>query len=240
MAVDVAQVRALLRQRIPLPLLASSLLRSYQHDPSRCLELPLVVGWGTRVRRAPGAALDLGGQLFLGCWPANDIRREHEQEEEEADAGIASPLARRAALALERGARLETGGWVILGPGVRVAVGRRGTLRIGDGTYVTADSEILCAASISIGADCAISWNTLIMDCDSHTVVRAGQARPMTAPITIGDHVWIGAGSTVLKGVTIGDGAIVAARSVVTRDVPARALVAGSPAAVVDDDVAWY
>ena len=59
------------------------------------------------------------------------------------------------------------------------------------------------------------------------------------APVTIGDRVWIGCRATVLKGVTIGDGAVVAACSVVTRDVPPRALVAGNPARVVREDVTW-
>lgn len=61
----------------------------------------------------------------------------------------------------------------------------------------------------------------------------------MTLPISIGDHVWIGARSTILKGVSIGDGAVVAAGSLVTRDVPPGALVGGSPARMVRPKVEW-
>ena len=53
------------------------------------------------------------------------------------------------------------------------------------------------------------------------------------APVTIGRNVWIGANATILAGVTIGDDAVVAAASVVTKDVPAQAIVVGSPARVV-------
>jgi acetyltransferase-like isoleucine patch superfamily enzyme len=58
------------------------------------------------------------------------------------------------------------------------------------------------------------------------------------APIVVGRNVWIGAGATVLQGVTIGDDAVVAAGAVVTRDVPPRVLVAGVPARVVKAVVA--
>ena len=60
-----------------------------------------------------------------------------------------------------------------------------------------------------------------------------------SAPIMIGDHVWIGFGATILGGVTIGDGAIVAAGAVVTKDVPPKALVGGVPAKVLRSDIEW-
>ena len=59
------------------------------------------------------------------------------------------------------------------------------------------------------------------------------------APIVIQDHVWLGMNVIVLKGVTIGEGAIVAAGSIVTKDVPPHCLVAGVPAKVVKTDVTW-
>lgn len=58
-------------------------------------------------------------------------------------------------------------------------------------------------------------------------------------PVEIGNNVWIGVGATILKGVTIGDGAIIAAGSVVTKDIPARCLAAGVPAKVIKTDVEW-
>lgn len=75
----------------------------------------------------------------------------------------------------------------------------------------------------------------MITDSDYHPI----NGQDPDAPVTIGEHVWIGSRSIVMKGVTIGDGAIVAAGSVVTKDVPAGALVAGVPAQVVRDGVSW-
>ena len=57
--------------------------------------------------------------------------------------------------------------------------------------------------------------------------------------MTVGDSCWLGAESVVLRGVTVGDGAIVAARAVVTHDVPPATLAAGVPARVVKEHVAW-
>ena len=57
--------------------------------------------------------------------------------------------------------------------------------------------------------------------------------------MNIGNHVWIGAKAMIMKGVNIGDGAIIAAGAVVTKDVPARCLVAGVPAKVIKTDIEW-
>ncbi|MCQ2515275.1 MAG: hypothetical protein MJ094_00245 [Saccharofermentans sp.] len=74
------------------------------------------------------------------------------------------------------------------------------------------------------------------MDSDAHKVIgNDNEARE----ISIGNHVWIGSRVTVLKGVSIGDGAIIAAGSVVTKDVPAHSMVAGCPARVVKEYVEW-
>jgi len=71
-----------------------------------------------------------------------------------------------------------------------------------------------------------------IADSDFHDLHQRG-VRPPSAAVTIGDHVWIGGKASILKGVTIGRGAVVGIGSVVTRDVPPFAIVAGVPARVI-------
>ena len=100
---------------------------------------------------------------------------------------------------------------------------KNGKICIGDSTYINRRSEIKCMESVNIGRDCAISWDVSIMDTDYHVINDSY----MSAPINIGDHVWIGCKSTILKGVTIGDGAVIAAGTLVNRDVPPKALVGG-------------
>lgn len=110
-------------------------------------------------------------------------------------------------------------------------------LVIGDRTTLGNRTEIHCGRRVSIGADCRIAWDVVIMDRDFH---RLDADREEAAqPVVVNDRVWIGCRALVLKGVTIGSGAVVAAGSVVTSPVPAGALVAGNPARVVRTDVDW-
>jgi acetyltransferase-like isoleucine patch superfamily enzyme len=135
---------------------------------------------------------------------------------------------------------IELGSRVVLWPGVKLSAdsadGSVARLRIGDGTHVGDRTEIHCGREVSIGAGCAISWDVVILDRDYHTV-DADDER--CRAVTIGDDVWIGCRAVVLKGVTIGTGAVVAAGAIVTADVPERSLVAGNPARVVREQISW-
>lgn len=98
------------------------------------------------------------------------------------------------------------------------------------GSYVAIDDEVnlYSTAKIKIGTKVAISREAFICTA-SHDITKPN--RPLvTAPITIGDGVWIGARAIVLPGVTIGEGAVVAAGAVVTKDVEPWAVVGGNPA----------
>ena len=123
--------------------------------------------------------------------------------------------------------------------GAAIVVVDGGKLTLGHNSYMN-ESLIQCANSITIGDDCAIAGDVLIQDTDFHPILdQNGKEKPVSKPIEIGNHVWICAKATILKGVTIGDGAIVAAGAVVTKDVPARCVVAGNPAKVVRENVIW-
>jgi acetyltransferase-like isoleucine patch superfamily enzyme len=120
---------------------------------------------------------------------------------------------------------------------------------------------VIADRGISIGAHCLISWGAVITDSlmpDRSDPVRHGSAlremsadplrrlRPVagTQPVQVGDNVWIGFDSVVMGGVTIGRGAIIGCRTVITADVPPYAIVVGNPARTVrflkpdDDDAA--
>lgn len=120
-----------------------------------------------------------------------------------------------------------------------IAVYSKGKLNLGYG-YMNAGSQIRCMNSISIGNRCAIGRNVLIMDYDAHSIIYLdGSTNHITLPILIGDHVWIGAGATILKGVTIGDHAVIGAGAIVTKDVRANTVVAGVPAKEVHEILEW-
>jgi acetyltransferase-like isoleucine patch superfamily enzyme len=85
---------------------------------------------------------------------------------------------------------------------------------------------------VKIGKNCLIGTYVNVMDCTFHNV----QDRSWNIdaePVVIGDRVWLGNRCMIMKGVTIGDGAVVAACSLVTRDVPPNTMVVGVPARVV-------
>lgn len=124
--------------------------------------------------------------------------------------------------------------------GARVFVARGALLQLGPGSTIGARSNINVMSSLVIGAGSDMSWDVEILDTDFHVILdEHGVPRPMTKPIVIGDHVLIGARATLLKGVTIGDGAIVAACAVVTRDVQPNTIVAGNPAVPVGRTAGW-
>jgi acetyltransferase-like isoleucine patch superfamily enzyme len=120
-----------------------------------------------------------------------------------------------------------------------------GRIEIGDNTYVGIGSRIWSGESVKVGNDVFIAHNVNITDTNSHQVdarerhehyldhivngnpFRKGSIE--TAPVVIGDHAWINFNVGILKGVTIGEGAIVGACSLVTKDVPPYTLVAGNP-----------
>ncbi|MEL6579494.1 MAG: acyltransferase [Cyanobacteria bacterium J06621_12] len=127
--------------------------------------------------------------------------------------------------ALDRGVTLLSSSKSLLQP----------KIEIGANTYINRNTIIDAIALIKIGQDCAIASNCYITDHDHGLDLRFPPLQqPMVAQQTIiGDRVWIGANATVLKGVQIGNDAVVGAGSVVTKDVPSKAIVVGVPARVL-------
>jgi acetyltransferase-like isoleucine patch superfamily enzyme len=105
-----------------------------------------------------------------------------------------------------------------------------GKVRVGDRVFLNEGVFVSCVHEITIGDDVAIANDAYLTDSDSHGV-EGREVRE--APIRIGNGVWIGARAIILPGVTIGNRALVAAGSVVTRDVPHDTLVGGNPARVI-------
>lgn len=120
--------------------------------------------------------------------------------------------------------------------GLLISVNEDAELILGSG-YINYRSNIACFNKITIGDDVAISENVTIRDSDNHYIYKKGYE--ISKPINIGNHVWVGMNATILKGVTIGDGAIIAAGSIVTRNVPAHCLVAGIPARIIHENIKW-
>lgn len=132
--------------------------------------------------------------------------------------------------------------------GQLVAERNESRINLADSVLVGGGTTIDCALLITIERDVLISYECIIADSDSHSLYpewrvsdlaswmdgrRNDWARCAMAPVVIREGAWIGARSIVLKGVTIGKGAIVGMGSVVTSDVPPRTIVAGNPARII-------
>lgn len=144
-----------------------------------------------------------------------------------------------------KGARLEIGEDCILN--TQLSFDREGaSFSCGNRCYV-GRSNMVIAESITLGHDVVISWGVTIVDHNSHSIRWSDRkddvldwasgkkdwSNVAIKPVHVQDKVWIGFNAIILKGVTIGEGAIVAAGAVVTKDVPPYTIVAGNPARIV-------
>lgn len=98
---------------------------------------------------------------------------------------------------------------------------------------------IMCAKEVTIGNGVRIGRNVSIRDWNGPHVIINSHYRNH-APVHIGDHVWLCSGCTIMPGVTVGEGSVVAANATVTKDVPPYSLVGGSPAKVIKENIEWY
>ena len=122
--------------------------------------------------------------------------------------------------------------------GAYIEIVNGGRLTIGQGA-ANVGLTIMCAKEVTIGNGVRIGRNVSIRDWNGSHVIINDHYRNH-APVRIEDHVWLCTGCTIMPGVTVGEGSVVAANATVTRDVPPHSLVGGSPAKVIKENIEWY
>jgi len=144
-------------------------------------------------------------------------------------------IAPRVTLEIGRNGRIELGRWSWLGHGTKIRC-HEGVVSIGAKTVLGQDCTISAYQHVSIGRECVIADRVMLIDFD-HGMVEV--ERPIRLQgiykrdVHVGHNVWIGYGACILRGVTVGDNAVIGTNSVVTKDVPANAVVGGVPARVL-------
>jgi acetyltransferase-like isoleucine patch superfamily enzyme len=144
-------------------------------------------------------------------------------------------LGRGLELEVGRKGRLEFGRFVWIGDGTKIRC-HEGRVEIGSKTVMGQECTISAYQRVRIGEQCVIADRAMFIDFD-HGVVEV--ERPIRLQgiykrdVEVGSNVWIGYGACVLRGVSVGDNSIVGTNSVVTKDVPANAVVAGIPARII-------
>lgn len=136
-------------------------------------------------------------------------------------------------LIIEEGVRLYNMHIKIIGSGNTVHIGR--STSFGGGNLISGGSQI----SIIIGDNCMIAEGVDIWSTDTHSVLQDGVLVNEPKSITIGNHVWCGKDVAILKGVTIGDNAVIGMRSLVTKDIHPGTLNVGSPAKEIRKGIEW-
>ena len=138
-------------------------------------------------------------------------------------------------LEIGRSATVKLGRWSWIGHGTKIRA-HEGEVHIGAKTVMGQECTISSFQHVSIGRECIVADRVMLIDFD-HGVVEV--ERPIREQgiykrdVRVGNNVWMGYGACVLRGVTIGDNAIVGTSSVVTKDVPDNAVVAGVPATLL-------
>lgn len=127
---------------------------------------------------------------------------------------------------LETKGKMHIGKMFKLRDGGKIRVRREGVLVLGDNVSIGSNSMIVCHDSITIGSNVQLAGNVQIFDHDHDFRVKEGlkAGKYQNAPVMIGDNVWVGCNSVILRGSVIGDNAVIAAGSVVKGNVPENSI----------------
>lgn len=132
-----------------------------------------------------------------------------------------------------------------LGNDVHIAVvgespDQKAILRIGVDSGISDRTKINATHSVTIGDHCSIGWDCDIWDTSWHRVhFLDREPAPISSPVVIEDHVWVGSHTIIQRGVTIGTNSVIAAGSVVTKDIPPNSFAGGVPAKVIKEIAGW-
>lgn len=153
--------------------------------------------------------------------------------------GVGISLPAKTVLDIYENGVLEISGDVNINKGCKIMIGPHAKLKIGEGSYINENSRIQCRKHIEIGKNCAIAWNVDILDTDEHKIIENNIQVNTHESVKIGNHVWIGLKSTILKGSVIHDNCIIGAASLVNTTCKEGCLYVGTPCKLIKENITW-
>lgn len=189
----------------------------------RAIKLPMIIAKSTRIRGHGSILLDSDDTIYIGQKTLNwtDEKKEY-------------------TLIYLEGGGISFKGNCYIGLGSKFEIKQHGYLVIGENVTFTGKANVICSKKMVFGDDCLISWNTLFMDSDGHTILGGDSGKNINKPIIIGQHVWIGCNVTVLKGTNIANGTVIASNSVIKGSFKEEnTIIAGKKARQVREKIKW-
>ena len=132
-----------------------------------------------------------------------------------------------------------------IGHGSKLSIGKRGTLILGDRFTISAESTIVAQSRVVIGNNALFSWDIFLADTDFHSIkdIHSSEVINPNRPVIIGDNVWVGCRSMILKGSNIPSKTIVAAGTTITssscKQINEGSIIGGNPVRTLRQDVTW-
>lgn len=136
---------------------------------------------------------------------------------------------------------IEFNGRAKIGAGSKIAVGPNGRLIFGNNFKITSNTSIACFKEIEFGKDCLLSWDILIMDTDAHTIFNSDREKiNYDKKIEIGNRVWIGTRSMILKGAKIPSNCVIGANSLIASEYcQSNSIILGNPSKIIKNEITW-
>lgn len=192
----------------------------------KAFRLPIMVRYNTKILSLNGKIRCIGnGKIRVGFGKISEFDKKYQ----------------RSIIKLNGDITIDTPCY--FGQGTRIISERDSKLYIGKNFQNTACLTISNRGYIEIGNDCLVSWNTWICDSDFHMIqdIKTGEMSQPDGYVKIGNHVWICANNSILKGSIIPDNCIIGAHSLVKgRFSDSNSIIAGSPAKIIKKDIQWF
>lgn len=127
-----------------------------------------------------------------------------------------------------------------IGEGCDILIGKKSSVHFGKGFSAGKNLYLSSNKGVSFGEDVLLGWNVEVRDSDGHSVIINGEKKPSEKPVLIGNHVWIGSDTTLLKGSVVKDNSIIATKAVVTKQFDdENVVIGGFPAKVIERGANW-